>query len=301
MPIQFTCPHCGAQSNVADQYAGQTGPCARCGQIITVPPLSGFSGGAAPAAKGGGGSPVAIVLTVLAVVGICVLGCAGIGIFGIGRLSVPGISAARQAAQRSQSQNNLKQIGLALHNYYDAFKSLPPAYIADENGRPMHSWRVLILPFLEEQNLYQQYRFDEPWDGPNNSLLASRIPMVYQPVNDPAAVPGTTHYLAIVGPRTVFPGATPTQFQNITDGLSNTIAIAEATKAVNWMEPTDLDYALMTFRVNDPGGNDIGSTSPGGANVMMMDGAVRFLPETIDPVTIQHLLEKDDGSVVPSF
>ncbi|MEZ6114117.1 MAG: DUF1559 domain-containing protein [Pirellulaceae bacterium] len=83
---------------------------------------------------------------------------------------LPAVQTAREAARRSQCSSNLKQIELALHNYHDTFKSFPPAYIADANGRPMHSWRVLILPFMEQRELYDQCRFDEPWDGPNNQL-----------------------------------------------------------------------------------------------------------------------------------
>src|SRR5262249_42952585 len=79
-------------------------------------------------------------------------------------------------ARRSQCKNNLKQIGLAMFNYHDAYGCFPPAYIADADGRPMHSWRVLLLPFLDEAARYRKYRFDEPWDGPNNSELATSVP-----------------------------------------------------------------------------------------------------------------------------
>jgi hypothetical protein len=160
---------------------------------------------------------------------------------------------------------------------------------------------VLILPYLGEEALYRQYNFDEPWDGPNNSLLLGRMPSVYASPNAAPGPPGTTHYMVVQGPTTMFNGATPSRIGDITDGLSNTIAVVEATKSVNWMEPTDLDFTLMTFRINDPGGNDIGSNAPGGANAMMGDGAVRFLSETLDPVTLQHLLEKNDGNVLPAF
>ena len=72
--------------------------------------------------------------------------------------------------------NNMKRIALALRNYHTAYGCFPPAYVADKNGRPMHSWRVLILPFLKEDPLYKQYKFSEPWDGPNNKkLIAVRV------------------------------------------------------------------------------------------------------------------------------
>jgi hypothetical protein len=89
---------------------------------------------------------------------------------------LPAVRSARGAAYRSHCSSNLKQIALALHNYHDTFGAFPPAYVADESGKPMHSWRVLILPFLESSPLYDKYRFDEPWDGPNNRQLLKHMP-----------------------------------------------------------------------------------------------------------------------------
>ena len=100
-------------------------------------------------------------------------------------LLLPAVQQAREAARRTQCKNNLKQIGIALHSYHDVYKTFPPAYIPDEDGKPMHSWRVLILPFIEQQALYEQYDFNEPWDGPNNSQLANVVISVYQCPSSP--------------------------------------------------------------------------------------------------------------------
>src|SRR5882757_2755439 len=94
-------------------------------------------------------------------------------------LLLPAVQAAREAARRAQCMNNLRQIGLALHNYHDQYNTFPPAYVADATGKPMHSWRVLLLPQLGEGQLYSEYDFSEPWDGPNNSRLLTRMPRVY--------------------------------------------------------------------------------------------------------------------------
>jgi hypothetical protein len=114
----------------------------------------------------------------------------------------------RPVELQSSCHNNLKQIAIALHNYHDTFGSLPPAYVADENGRPMHSWRVLLLPFIEHKALYDEYRFDEPWDGPHNRQLADYMPSVYRCPSDPGANPRLpiSSYLAVVGPETIWPG-----------------------------------------------------------------------------------------------
>jgi hypothetical protein len=186
MPIQFTCPYCGKQTLVADQFIGQSGPCSGCGQTITIPgapskamPISRPA--PVPRRTTGSGSNVGVVL---AIVGACFFGlfvCGGVLL----ALLLPAVQAAREAARRTQCSNNLKQIALAFHNYHDTYKTFPPAYIPDENGRPMHSWRVLILPFLEQQALYNMYNFDEPWDSPANAMVTSTAIPVFQCASDP--------------------------------------------------------------------------------------------------------------------
>jgi hypothetical protein len=142
MPIQFTCPHCGARTDVADEYAGQSGPCAACGETITVPPLAAAPGQFAPAKSSQ--TPIVLIIVLLVVVLVGGLLVCGGAFFWL---------RARPMAVRGGTTapciNNLKQIGLAMHNYHDAHGCFPPAYIPDENGKPMHSWRVLLLPYLE--------------------------------------------------------------------------------------------------------------------------------------------------------
>ncbi len=150
MPIPFTCPHCGLETTVADQYAGQTGPCSRCGKPITVPGTAAVPGAPFyPPPKPASKLPVLIIALAVAVPVMLV--CGGILI----ALLLPAVQAAREAARRAQCQNNLKQIGLALLNYESTFRSFPPAVFTDDHGKPMKSWRVAILPFLEQQALYQ--------------------------------------------------------------------------------------------------------------------------------------------------
>jgi hypothetical protein len=116
-------------------------------------------------------------------------------------LLLPAVQAAQKAARRAHCQNNLKQIALALLNYEAANGCFPPAYIADKNGKPMHSWRVLILPYMEELALYKAYNFAEPWDGPKNKKLLASCPRCYQCPADPDDYgPVTqTSYVAVVG------------------------------------------------------------------------------------------------------
>ena len=139
------------------------------------------------------------LLVVIAIIGILIA------------LLLPAVQSARESARLMQCTNNLRQIGLALHNYHEVYGSFPPAYVADESGRPIHSWRTLILPYLDQPTLYKEYRFDEPWDGPHNSQLLDVILRIYRcPVEarqhdreSPEA--RMTNYLAVIGPRTAFP------------------------------------------------------------------------------------------------
>ncbi len=218
-------------------------------------------------------------------------------------LWIPGPKSASSGGSREKCRNNLKQIGLALHNYHDAYKSFPPAYVADENGVPMHSWRVLLLPFLDHQALYDEYRFDEPWNGPNNILLADRVIEIFncESENRKANRKGTpmTNYVAVTGERTIWPGRNAITLDDIPDGADKTIAVVEiADSDIHWMEPRDLDFSRMDFAINNPANRGVASVHPGGAMVSYADGHVWFVSESNPPGTIQALLTRDGGETV---
>jgi prepilin-type processing-associated H-X9-DG protein len=231
-------------------------------------------------------------------------------------LLLPAKSSATEAALRAQCANNLRQIGLAMHNYHDKYGCFPPAYIADENGKPKHSWRVLILPFTEYGPLYKEYRFDEPWDSPHNQTLAAKMPTEYRCPTESRAVGAgrtiTTSYAMIVGPHAFSDGPTGRRKSDFTDGLSNTIMIAEAAGAgINWLEPRDLDATKMTYNLsppydaseNVPGKtktprNDMNSPHPLVVNTLFADGSVRNLDKGMEPKEIEALLTIDGGEDV---
>jgi len=295
MPIPFTCPHCGVQTRVAEQYAGQSGPCAGCGKTVTVPIVAG---GPRAAAQGTGVGVTILIVVVMGVVLVGLLVCGGVA------LLLPARSVSREVLRRSQCSNNLKQIALALHNYHDTYKCLPPAVITDKDGRPMRSWRVAILPFMEQRPLYDQYDFNEPWDGPKNLALASvPMPRVYQCPSADNPSPTETNYVMIVGKGTI--GGLPNEkvsFAAVTDGTSNTIAVVEVVgTGIHWMEPLDLSIDELSLMLNDGSGKGPSSHHPGGVNVALADGSVRLLPNGTDPETLRRLLLRNDGQVIPQF
>ena len=165
----------------------------------------------------------------------CLCVCCGGGVL---LQSLPDV---RAAARRMVCLSNAKQIALALHNYHDQYKEFPPAHLDDVNGKPMHSWRVLLLPYLNEANRYAKYRFDEPWNGPNNRQLLDPIPPV---LSCPAQANSPyTDYVAVVGPDTVWPGATSRKLTDIADPQDQTLLFVESAEPrILWMEPRDLAY-----------------------------------------------------------
>lgn len=144
-------------------------------------------------------------------------------------------------------QSNLKYLQRALLNYHEDFGQFPPAFITDAEGHPMHSWRVLLLPYLEEQyvtELYKQYRFDEPWDSPNNQKLAAELTHIFQcPGSEELETrfPLATNYVAVIGPGTAWPGSKGSRMKEFRDGTNRTVMLVEISKSdINWMEPRDI-------------------------------------------------------------
>jgi hypothetical protein len=229
-------------------------------------------------------------------------------------LLLPAVRTARGAARRSVCAGHLKQIAVALHYYHDEYGSFPPAYLADERGKPMHSWRVLILPYLESGPLYRKYRFDEPWDGPNNRLLWKAIPEVYRCPNH-AAHPGetSTSYFAVVGDRTAWPGAKSRTLGELTHRSSPILVVEGPPQQIAWSEPRDLSLKEAVELLHDPlemGGNhnnDDGFffTRIDGRNCVLADAALRWLPPILPRAiaerqcTIDGALTSDELDNVP--
>lgn len=215
----------------------------------------------------------------------------------VAALLIPAVSSATGAARRSACRQSLKQLGLALHNYHATWGSFPPAYIADKNGRPMHSWRVLILPQLERPDLYSRYRFDEPWDGPNNQKLHAEIVEELHCPSDGASA--NASYLAIVGPGAAWPGAESRSLSDFTDDASQTILVTEvADSGILWCEPRDLHVSQMSRTINGDQGQGISSHHDEGAHVLRADGSAHFLHESLSPTILTALLSPSGGEAI---
>jgi hypothetical protein len=218
-------------------------------------------------------------------------------------LIMPSVRMPRAVVWRMQCSNHLKQIGLALQNYHDQYGSFPPAYIRDAKGKPMHSWRVLILPFIEQRQLYEKYRFDEPWDGPNNSKLHNEIVSVFCCPSRSDKQPRTeTSYVVVVGSQTLWPGTKATKLSDVTDGTSNTImAVEVANSGIHWMEPRDLHIVQMPLAINPPRGQGISSYHPNTAWAVFADGHTAALRTDTPPKTLHALLTAAGGEQIGDY
>jgi prepilin-type processing-associated H-X9-DG protein len=208
---------------------------------------------------------------------------------------LPATRSAGPAARRAQCTNNLKQIALALYNYEKVYNALPPAFTVDASGRPLHSWRTLILPYLEQEPLYKSIDLAKPWNDPANAkALATPLPVFRCPeANGPSNM---TTYLAMVGPNGCLLPKGSRRLAEITDSHASTIMVIEAGEehAVPWMSLPNADQSLVM---------SLGPTTKlhhaGGMNASFVDGSVRFLKTSI-PAAVRRALISISGHDDPA-
>lgn len=213
--------------------------------------------------------------------------------------NLEGLGGIRDAANRTRSQNNLKQVVLAVQNYASTNQDrLPPAALQDEEGQPLLSWRVILLPYLEQESLYKEFKLDQPWDSPHNIKLLPRMPMVFNLPGADAKQRYLTFYRTFVGPGTLYPnpdGSSTYKIDDVPDGTSNTIFVVEAGEAVPWTKPEELAYSpkkplpQMHSRRGTTGSFFLAG---------MLDGSVRAVSKTVSEQTLRHAIEANDGQIL---
>jgi prepilin-type N-terminal cleavage/methylation domain-containing protein len=199
---------------------------------------------------------------------------------------LPVSRTAREPARRMQCGNNLKQIGIALVMYEEEYGSLPPAYTVGADGKPLHSWRTLILPFAEQKSLYDKIDLAKPWDDPANRLAyEADIPMYQCPSS---VIPKRhTTYLAVVTRGGCFQPTKPRPLAEITDEHEQTLMVIEVppSQAVHWMSPSDAAEDLV---LNAVGAEKL--AHPSGTQAALVDGSVRFLSAKTKPEILRALI-----------
>lgn len=206
-------------------------------------------------------------------------------------LLLPAVQSARHAARRMSSSNNLKQIGLALHNYHDSYKQFPVGESPTnkyQDGKPLLSWRVHLLPYLDQEPLYNKFKMDEPWDSPHNIQLLDQIPPVY--VCPHYELGNRTVYQAPQGANTALGSGERVRFRDITDGTSQTIAVIEAgpERAVPWTKPDGL-----RIDADDPVGSVAAENET--FQVLFCDGSVQAISTAISADIFKWMIQINDG------
>jgi hypothetical protein len=239
-------------------------------------------------------SSLPLILGILAGVFVICCGGGGLGLYFLGD------RIFGEVADRTESANNMKRIGVAMHQHQDVQGFIPNNSYAPD-GRPLLSWRVHILPYLGEEGLYRQFNLNEPWDGPTNRKLISQMPKIYGTAEmRKTSGEGKTYYRGFSHQGAIFEkprakGLPPNRltFGNILDGMTNTIAVVEAGEAVEWTKPDDIDFGpgrpLPPLGAGRKGDQVI---------VLMLDGSFRIVRKTAPESAWRGASTYNGGEVV---
>jgi hypothetical protein len=201
---------------------------------------------------------------------------------------------------RKKAFNDLSQLAIAMHNYESTLGALPGPAIYDGPGKPLLSWRVAILPFIEQDHLYKRFKLDEPWDSANNKKLLEKMPKVFAPAQGKTKQPYMTYYQVFVGPDAIFDPATTRRgpvsngrrLATITDGTSNTLMIVEGAEPVPWTKPDDIPFDAKKAPPK------LGGVFADGFHAAFADGGVYFIKKSIDPKVLTALITPAGGEAV---
>ena len=193
-------------------------------------------------------------------------------------------------AMWKDSADNLKQLGLALHNYHDV-NGLFPQNVNDANGKPLLSWRVHLLPYLEADELFKEFKLMESWESDHNKKLLEKMPKVFAPVRVKGQ-PGHTYYQGFVGKDTIFRTGKPVGINAIVDGCSNTAMLVEAEKPVPWTKPEDLPFDA------DKDLPKLGGFFDGSFNMLLADGSVIRVKKGFNASVMKLAIQMSDGQII---
>jgi hypothetical protein len=235
----------------------------------------------------GGVKTVLIVLAIVGVVGFCLVGGLVTGVVLLVRTAAKSVTVA---AAKMKTTNDYKQVAIGIHNYHDRYQMLPPVAMKTKSGKPGLSWRVAILPFVEQEALFRRFKLDEAWDHPDNLNLANEMPQIYAR-HDVNQI-DKTHMRVFTGNRAMFDVNFQRKFTDVTDGLGNTFMFVEATEPVLWIKPDELPFdpkkPLPSLGLP---GNEYFTAAFG-------DGSVKLLRKSLSPEKLKLAIDSQDGQPV---
>ena len=299
MPHLFTCPHCQAKTRVEDRYSGHKGECFNCGAAIQLPDFAGTRATNYASPHGQAKRPFGTLLA--AGVVLTLLVCLGFGVLRFGGSSVRRLGQIRL---RNASISNLEAIAEALNAYAADHGTYPPAILRDSSGKALHSWRVLLLPYLGEQELYDQFNLSEPWDSETNLLALYPMPSVYEHPAGGSGMQSQPGYALITGPQTLFPDGNPGSPDSVADDPSQTILVIGGKPPVmanigGWTEPIDLPIGSMQGMINGTIGVEPGGWLDDGVTMATVDARGHFVSQDMTPETFQALVTPSGGELLP--
>lgn len=208
--------------------------------------------------------------------------------------------APRPPGYRSQCKNNIRQLITAIMTYDSHKRRLPPAIVTDAEGRPMHSWRVAILPYIEENGMYSNYRFKEPWNSPHNSKVTAERPEIFHCPSDKQSGESDTSYVAVLSPNSVWGINQSKSIDGIKDGTDKTILLIEMKNSgIHWAEPRDLDLSNLPPSIDKQKLFESLSNHIGGVCVAFADGPIEFLPFAHSSLEyLEALVSRDGGEAI---
>jgi hypothetical protein len=280
MPFEFICPHCG-QSNgsLPDELKGTSGAYNSCNKAVTFTTRTRRK------------SRLRSCCLVSAVLSV--------GLFALALVFA--IPAGIEAGRRMTCAANLKMIALGLHNYHDRYGSFPPPYTVDAEGNRLHSWRTLLLPYMGRSDVYGRIDLSKPWNAAENAFaLQIAIPGYCCPSSEHGGKGScAAQYVVVVGDGLMFDENQCVSLKDMNDKRDETLLVVEsANRSTSWMEPTDLEFKSMQFKING-GPSEISSVHPGGATVVMASGSVLFVSQTCEPDALKASFTRDGAEPNP--
>ncbi len=307
MAFHFTCPYCFKKTLVDNSVAGQSGPCVSCGKVIVVPaapvdhpaavrPIDSPTVVVEPIPSVARRRLIALIVKMFGLTAVVLL-CSGLTLY----VLWPTLDGLKARRDKAACMNNLRQIAAALNAYAAEHGTYPTPVVYDAKGKPLYSWRVLILEQLGEHSLAAQFKMNEAWDSPTNvQLLGQHCPRVYiSPAVPQSRSTAETNYFLITGPGTLFPASGPLSPQDIGDGLGSTLLVVESESALSeWSRPIDVDISKLNSRIGATGPNTIGGTHTGGATAVFADLTPCWLPDDLTPEILDALISPNSGEPI---
>ncbi|MEQ1828357.1 MAG: DUF1559 domain-containing protein [Pirellula sp.] len=298
MPFEFVCPYCHCKTKVLDSYAGQSGPCVECGKQVTMPHFN-ERGVLVPSmdltAKQKRKHIVRKPNWMSAMVGSAVVATVllmGLLVFW---LAWPSLQHRMRRIAQARDLENMQTIVEALNAYCDKHGKFPTPTVFDDAGKPLYSWRVLILPFMGYEDLYNQFELTQAWDSPSNMNLVRRMPNEFASPNSVDAFSNfETNYALITGAGTLFPPAGPLSNSRID---KQTILVVETKNNTTWSKPGDIDIGRR-LKVGNTPMTDLGGLHQGSFTAVTVDKESLRIPSNVSQVVLDALVTPNGGENV---